>query len=332
MARIAIDLHGGDFGPSILIPSSFQFFQDNPHHHGVLVGQSKSFRSFVRQCPQNIEFIDANPLGDEASRPSRLLRKTGTSSIETCFRMLEMQDVDTLVSAEHTGVLLALISKYGQLHALINRPVLASWLPGLNKSTLMLDLGASYFANHEQLLAYTAIGIGIKKSQTNSPAVGLLNLGTEQFKGPPELRLADAALHKWSDLNYKGFIEASSVFKGDLDVIVTDGFTGNSVIKSAEGALDLTLSILKNKLNHGVFSRLLAFWLKQQLKSSLKKLDPRLSNGALVCGSNLQVIKSHGNARGKAFYTAIERAASAHSGQYTTSIWVQLDKLFDELA
>jgi len=330
MARIAIDLHGGDFGPSVLIPSCFNFFRHNQHHYGVLVGDSRIYRAYVQQCPSNIEWIDADPIGDLARKPSRLLRREGHSSIEICYRALHNQDVDAVVSAEHTGVLLALISKYGQLHTTLNRPVLASWVPTVGKATVMLDLGASFTATSDQLLAYAAVGKGLTKKSLIEPKLGLLNVGTEFFKGPPELRLAHEELQKWDGLDYIGFIEASDVFLGIADIIVCDGFTGNSVIKASEGALDLTFSVLREKLNKGLFSRLLAFWLKIQMKSTLRSLDPRIANGAIVAGSSLLVVKSHGNAKEKAFCSAIERAVQAHTLQYTASIWAELDCLFDE--
>jgi glycerol-3-phosphate acyltransferase PlsX len=330
LARIAIDLHGGDFGPSVLIPSSFKFFLNNPQHHGVLVGDSRVFKAYISKSPSNIEWIDADDIGDLAHKPARLLRNVGHSSIETCFRALHNQDVDVLVSAEHTGVLLALISKYGKLHSLLNRPVLASWLPSLDKKTVMLDLGASFVATHDQLLAYAAVGAGILRNKAKKPSLGLLNVGTEHFKGPTEIRLANESLKSWSGIDYQGFIEANEVFRGELDIIVTDGFTGNSIIKSSEGALDLTFKLIKGRLNSGFISKLLALWLKRQMKLALKPLDPRTSNGALVAGSNLLVIKSHGNAQERAFESALCRAVEAHGLQMTGAIWSELDNLLDE--
>ena len=317
MARIAIDLHGGDFGPSVIIPSSFQFFRDNSHHYGVLVGDSRVYRRFIKDAPSNIEWIDADIIGDIAQKPSRLLRREGFSSIEVCYKALHNKDVDVVVSSEHTGVLLVLMSKYGQLHSLLSRPVLASWLPTVKRSTVMLDLGASFTASHEQLMAYAAVGVGVLRNKVEKPALGLLNVGSEYFKGPPELRAAHESLLKWSGIDYCGFVESSEVFKGELDIIVTDGFTGNSIIKASEGALNLAFSVLRSKLNKGTWSRILAFWLNRQMRAALKPLDPRNANGALVAGGNILVIKSHGKSDEEAFYhsirytlTEIERGTS----------------------
>ncbi len=329
MARFAIDLHGGDFGPSVIIPASFQYFRENPQHYGVLVGDSRVYRPYVQHCPANIEWIDADPIGDAAEKPSRLLRKDGFSSIEICFRALHNQDVDVLVSSEHTGVLLVLMSKYGQLHSLLSRPVLASWLPTPKRSTVMLDLGASFTATADQLLAFAAVGIGILRDMNERPKVGLLNIGQEYFKGPPEVRAAHETLAQSSTIDYQGFVEASEAFKGNLDILVTDGFTGNSVIKASEGALNLIFDIMRDNLSKGLLSRLLGLWLKRQMRASLQSLDPRLSNGALVAGSNLLVVKSHGNAGEKAFSAALKRAGMAASASMVGSIWSELDRLLD---
>lgn len=330
MARIAIDLHGGDFGPSVIIPASFQFFLAHPEHRGILVGDVRSYRNYVQNCPTNVEWVDADPIGDIAQKPSRLLRSEGHSSVEICFRALANNDVDVVVSSEHTGVLLTLMTKHGKLHSLLNRPVLASWLPTLNKQTVMLDLGASYTASTEQLLTYAAIGLGWLKSEGTKPSLALLNVGTEYFKGPPELRAANVALRQWKNLDYRGFVEASEVFKGDVDIIVCDGFTGNSIIKSSEGALDLTFNTIKQRFRKNPLNWLLGYWLKFEMKAALKPLDPRNANGALIAGSDLLVIKSHGNAREKAFYAAIKRAAQCHERQITSSIWSELDQLIVE--
>ena len=329
MAKIAIDLHGGDFGPSVIIPSSLQFFRENKQHAGVLIGDSRLCRPFLHKSPANIEWIDADPIGDLAQKPSLLLRKDGFSSIEICYRALRNRDVDAVVSSEHTGVLLVLLSKYGKMHSLLSRPVLASWLPTMGSPTLMLDLGASFTATQDQLLAYAAVGLGVFRHREEKAKLGLLNVGTEWFKGPPELRAANDALSTWGHLDYQGFVEASEIFKGELDVIVTDGFTGNSVIKAAEGALDLTFKTMRQQLDKGLISRLLAYWLKIQMKMTLQPLDPRNANGALVAGSDLLVIKSHGNAKERAFYCALERAVDLHEMAVVNAINVELDRLFD---
>lgn len=330
MARIAIDLHGGDFGPSVTLPSSIQFFKQNPQHSGVFAGRAQSCPLDRFTLPKNVQWVEADELGDKSQKPSRLLRTKGNSSVEVAFRMLEDQAVDTLVSAEHTGVLLALTSKHGRLHSLLTRPVLASWLPTREKPTVMLDLGASFSATADQLLAYAAIGSGLFRTGTIKPSLALLNVGTEFFKGPPELRNANQLLGGWSSIDYHGFVEANHVFDGVLDVIVCDGFTGNSVIKSAEGALGLTLETLQSTLRQNGWWKLLGWLLKNRLGQALSPLDPNKANGALIAGSTLLAVKSHGSASEAAFIAAIERSADLVNRQVVPSIWRELNRLIDD--
>ncbi len=330
MARIAIDLHGGDFGPSVTIPSSLEFFRNHPQHYGVLVGDKRQYRHFLKGSPVNVEWVDAEILGSGSHKPSLLLRREGFSSIEIAYKMAGNQDVDIIVSAEHTGVLMVLLAKYGTLHSLVERPVLSTWLPTANKKTLMLDLGASFNANHIQLLTYAAIGMGMLKGAVNRPSLALLNVGTEYFKGPTELRLAHSKLLQMKGINYQGFVEASEVFNGKLDLIVCDGFIGNSVIKASEGALNLALAAIKKQFSDSWWSRLAGLLVQNRLKQALEPLDPSSANGALLAGSNLAVVKSHGNAQSAAFYSSIERAVQLHNQNAVANVLNALDFLLDE--
>lgn len=328
MAKLAVDIHGGDFGPSVVIPSCLDFFRSNPQHFGYLFGNAQSYRAFVHESPANIEWIDTDEINDiERASPSKLLRRSGTSSIEIAYKALANKDVDAIVSAEHTGVLLALTTKYGQLHNQLNRPVLASWLPTTASETVMLDLGASFSATSDQLVAYAAIGIGLMRSRYPTPKVSLLNLGTEAFKGPLELRTAHQVLSQWGGIDFQGFIEASDLYGGSTHIVATDGFTGNTAIKSAEGALKLALGSVSDQFTTSAWHKLLGFMLKLRLKSVVTKLHPDNANGALVAGSDLIVIKSHGNARRRALTAALCRAVDAIESQSPDLIWAELDKI-----
>ncbi|MDN3649524.1 hypothetical protein QWZ13_11420 [Reinekea marina] len=328
MAKLAVDIHGGDFGPFVVIPSCLDFFRSNPQHFGYLFGNAQSYRAYVSESPANVEWIDTDELSDiERATPSKLLRKSGTSSIEIAYKALSNKDVDAIVSAEHTGVLLALSTKYGQLHSQLNRPVLASWLPTTSSETVMLDLGASFSATSDQLVAYAAVGIGLMRSRYSTPKVSLLNLGTEAFKGPLELRTAYQVLSQWEGIEFQGFIEANDLYCGRTHIVATDGFTGNTAIKSAEGALKLTLSSVSDQFTASIWHKLLGLVLKYRLKSVVSQLHPDNANGALVAGSDLIVIKSHGNARRRALTAALNRAVDAIESQSAERIWEELDKV-----
>lgn len=328
MATLAIDLQGGDFGPSRLIPASLDFFARHPEHNAVLYGQDDDCRPLLPRLPTNIRFHSVPNKLPRTLNPAQLLRHDYDSGIESAYRELASGDVDALVSSEHTGVLMALAHRHGVAHPAVDRPVLVTWVPTAKESILMLDLGASFSATAEQLLGFAAIGLAIARdSRSQLPRLALLNLGVEANKGPQSLRLAAEQLKQWPDIDFQGFVEANEVFQGNLDLVVTDGFTGNAVIKSAEGTLDLTLSAIGTELKRDWLGRLLGQLLSRRLKPHFRRLDPRRSNGALLAGTAMTVIKSHGHADGIAFQAALERALDAVEGQWSGLILDRLDQL-----
>lgn len=329
MATIAIDLHGGDFGPSVIVPSSLSYFQKHPEHYGVLFGDLRICKPGKRiAMPSNVEWVDTDTLDPQFQvKPSKLLRHQSTSSIEIATMALANADVDVLVSAEHTGVLLSLMAKYGHLHPSLDRPVLTSWLPTEKGRTLMLDLGASFSATCEQLTSFASIGLGLQQSLVHKPKVALLNIGAESFKGPLQLRLAAEQLTQWKDIEFCGFIEPSDLYLGLVDIVVTDGFTGNTAIKSAEGAVNLVIDRLKEQFSGRWLNKALGMVVRRRLSLALSSLDPDRANGALIAGSDLILVKSHGHANATAFESAIAQAQQYTSENVAHTVWLQLDRI-----
>lgn len=329
MAVLAIDLHGGDLGPSHLVPASLRYFRKHPEHRGLLFGQPDLCRPHLpHTLPPNVVFEPCKQSLPAELNPAQLLRHRYGSGLEQAYDVLAKQEVDAVVSAEHTGVLMALMHRHGVPHPAVDRPVLVSWLPTARKPTVMLDLGASFSASAEQLLGFAAIGLAIaSQSQARKPSLALLNLGVEANKGPQSLRLAAEQLRQWPDVDFRGFIEADQIFQGRLDLVITDGFTGNAVIKAAEGTLDLTLSALREQLRGDWLGRVLGYFLNRRLRPQFVRLDPRRSNGALLAGSPMTVIKSHGDADVLAFQAAIGRAVDAVDGRWCGRILDRLDQL-----
>lgn len=329
MATIAIDLHGGDFGPSVIVPSSLRYFQNHPEHYGVLFGDLRICKPSKRiAMPSNVEWVDTDTLDPQYQvKPSKLLRHQSTSSIEIATMALANADVDVLVSAEHTGVMLSLMAKYGHLHPSLDRPVLTSWLPTAKGRTLMLDLGASFSATCEQLTSFASIGLGLQQSLVHKPKVALLNIGAESFKGLLQLRLAAEQLTQWRDIEFCGFIEPSELYLGLVDIVVTDGFTGNTAIKSAEGAVNLVVDRLKEQFSGRWLNKVLGMVVRRRLSRALSSLDPDRANGALIAGSDLMLVKSHGHANATAFESAITQAQQYASERVAHTVWLQLDRI-----
>ena len=327
MAVLAFDLEGGDFGPSHLLPASIRFFQTHSQHSGILFGTSKH-RASLSSLPDNLRFEPCNGTLPSNVNPGRLLRNDYGSSIELAVSQLSQQRFDAVVSSEHTGILMALLHRHGQVHTALDRPVLVSWVPTSKDAMLMLDLGASFSATAKQLLGFAAVGVAIASGQLGrKPRLALLNLGVEPNKGPHSIRQAAEQLARWPDVDYRGFVEAGDVFRGNLDLVITDGFTGNAVIKAAEGTLDLTLGAIRHALNRDLTGKILGRLLRHRLRPVMRQLDPRRSNGALLAGTDMTLIKSHGDATGAAFQAALSRAIEASEAGWCSSIQAQLDAL-----
>lgn len=327
MAVLAIDLEGGDFGPSHLLPASIRFFQTHPQHSGILFGTSNR-QTAMPTLPANLRFESCTGALPSNLNPGRLLRNDYGSSIEQAVSQLSQQRFDAVVSSEHTGILMALLHRHGRVHTALDRPVLVSWVPTSKDAMLMLDLGASFSATAKQLLGFAAVGVAIASGQLGrKPRLALLNLGVEPNKGPHSIRQAAEQLARWPDVDYRGFVEAGDVFRGDLDLVITDGFTGNAVIKAAEGTLDLTLGAIRQALSRDVTGKILGRLLRHWLRPVMRQLDPRRSNGALLAGTDMTLIKSHGDATGAAFQAALNRAIEASEGAWCLSIQAQLDAL-----
>lgn len=328
MAVLAIDLQGGDQGPSQLLPASIDFFEHHPHHRAILFGQTQSCEPYLGVLPPNMSFRSCEGLLSAGLNPARLLRHDYGSAIEAATQCLAQAEADALVSSEHTGVLMSLLHRHSLVHPALERPTLVSWIPTARQPALMLDLGASFAASAEQLLGFAAAGLAIASDRSSrKPRLALLNLGVEANKGPPALHLAAERLSTWPDVEFCGFAEANTIFRGDYDLIITDGFTGNAVIKSAEGSVDLLLSALTKQLSGDLLGRVMGWVLGKRLQPLFNQLDPRQSNGALLAGTGLTVIKSHGHADKLAFKAAIARAIDATEGGWSQRVLRRLDPL-----
>ncbi|WP_232819380.1 hypothetical protein [Saccharospirillum mangrovi] len=311
-----------------MLPASLDFFEHHPHHRAIVFGRIDDCKPYIGSLPPNLTFRSCEGDLPAGLNPARLLRHDYNSAIEAAVQCLANQEADALVSSEHTGVLMTLLHRHSLVHPALERPALVSWVPTARQPVLMLDLGASFSATTEQLLGFAAAGIAIASDRSSrKPRLALLNLGVEANKGPPALHLAAERLAQWSDVDFCGFAEANTIFRGDYDLIITDGFTGNAVIKSAEGTVDLLLSALRQQLGGDLLGKALGWVLGRRLQPLLNQLDPRQSNGALLAGTSLTLIKSHGHADALAFKAAIIRAIEASEGGWSQRVLRRLDPL-----
>jgi len=301
---------GGDHGPGVTVPASLAVLRREPQLRVTLVGIADTIRPLI--AGQEREFGDRLLVRDAAEvvgmdeRPQDALRKKKNSSMRIAIDMVKAGEAHACVSAGNTGALMATARFVLKTLSGIDRPAILSRIPAHHGHTLMLDLGANADCTPEHLLQFAVMGAIVAQDLHGEtrPRVGLLNIGEEEIKGNETVQQAHKLLGA-SALNYVGFVEGNDIFGGDVDVVVTDGFTGNVALKTMEGVARMIQNTLRTEYRRNPLRVLAALASWPVLRSVKKRLDPSEHNGASMVGLNGVVIKSHGSADAYSFGNAL---------------------------
>lgn len=310
---IAIDAMGGDHGPPTAVPAVLAVLAQQPDVSFILVGDQHILAPMLVQrrvaVSDRLRIHHAGQVVEMGEKPQDALRKKKDSSMRVALDLLKEGQADAVVSAGNTGALMATARFVLKTIAGIDRPAILARIPAHHGYTYMLDLGANVDCLPEHLLQFAVMGavVAADLQGTVRPRIGLLNIGSEDIKGN-ELVQETAKLLQKSTLNYIGFVEGNDIFGGDVDVVVTDGFTGNVALKTMEGAARMIGATLKSEYTRTPLRRLSALLSLPVLKSIRKRFDPGQLNGASMVGLNGVVIKSHGSADAASFANAIHVA------------------------
>lgn len=303
---ISIDAMGGDSGVSAIIDGMDLSAKDNPDIQYIVHGDSDEIATLVAQKPDLVTRTivqHAENVITMDTKPAQAMRGGKNSSMWNAVDSVKLGEAAVAVSCGNTGALMAISMLRLRKLPGVKRPAIAVLWPSQNPSghNVMLDMGADIKADAEDLLQYAIMGASYAQNglDVSKPRVGLLNIGTEDHKGRPEL--ADAATLIRNAANaggfeYVGFVEGSDLPADTVDVIVTDGFTGNIALKAAEGTAKLVGDFLRAAFAHSAFSKFTAFIAQGALKRLKKSMDPRRGNGGVFVGLNGTVVKSHGGA------------------------------------
>ena len=307
--KLALDGMGGDNAPKSVVEGAFLALEQIPNLEIQLYGQQEKLEPFLK--PHNrLTVIHCEEVVEGTDDAARAVRRKKDSSMARMLEAVHEGKADACLSAGNTGALMAGgLFKVGRIEG-IARPALATMLPTLDgNGFLMLDLGANADARPEHLLQYAIMGdIYAKKvSGLEKPRVGLLNIGTEDKKGN-DLTKAAFELLKEADLHFVGNVEARDLLNGVADVVVTDGFTGNMVLKSIEGTADTIFKMLKEAFMASTKTKISAALMKNDLRSLKDKMDYTEYGGAGLFGLQAPVIKAHGSSNAKAIFSAIRQA------------------------
>ncbi len=312
---IALDAMGGDAGPEMVLPGAELASIRHPELKFLLYGHKARLlpllekfprlkgRSDIRHCEIAVAMED---------KPSQALRRgRGKSSMWLAIEAVKAGEAQGVVSAGNTGALMAMARFVLKTIPGIERPAIAAIWPTLRGESVVLDVGATIGADSRQLVEFALMGEAMARSLMGleRPTVGLLNIGVEEVKGLEQVKEAGRLLRDLGlPLEYKGFIEGDDIGKGTVDVVVTEGFTGNIALKTAEGTAKQLSTYLRLALNRTLLSRLGALLAGGAFATLRERMDPRKHNGGVFLGLNGIVVKSHGGTDALGFATAIDVA------------------------
>jgi phosphate acyltransferase len=315
--QIAIDVMSGDRTPRDYVAGVVQALHDDSAIHALLVGDPAAIEGALNGASQSgirprIEIVPASEVVAMDESPREAIRRKKHSSMRIAIDVVKEGRALACVSAGNTGALTAMSHFVLKTIAGVERAAIMSAIPSAHGHTHMLDLGANTKATPEQLLQFGSMGSIVARDVhgVTKPRVGLLNIGEEDMKGHEVVQAAHALLGA-STLNYIGFVEGDDIFSGDVDVVVTDGFTGNVALKSMEGVAHLISNRLKAEFTASFYGKLAGLIARPVLRRAAAGLDPRRYNGACMVGLDGIVVKSHGGADSLAFSRAISLAAQA---------------------
>ncbi len=330
--KIVVDAFGGDFAPFEIVLGAIKALQANEKLNLVLVGDKDKITEILQEqvyVSDKLEIVHAPDVVTMDDVPTVAIRTKKTSSIVVAYDYLKNNDdAVALVSAGSTGATLTgAVLKLGRIQG-ISRPALAPILPTVNdKGVMLLDCGANADCKSENLLHFAIMGneymkaMGVKK-----PRIALLNIGTEEEKGSEMIKEAHQLL-KNSNLNFVGNIESRDILRGSVDVIVSDGFSGNIALKTIEGVAEVLFGELKDTVKSSFKAKLGGLLLKKSLKGIKAKYDYQKLGGAPLLGVSKIVLKCHGNSKSDTIAKTINQAYTLAENKMIEKVTNAVEKI-----
>ena len=328
---IAIDAMGGDNSPDKTIEGIQFFLEKNKKNNDFILnifGKEDELRISLEKYKvnsTNIQIINSDTVVSDKEKPMTAVKNSKNTSMWNCIKHQLDGKSDISLSAGNTGVLLVISRMILKMIDGVSKPALAGLWPNKKGMNVVLDLGANIECNEQNLIDFAELGSALFKSlfPTEKPKVSLLNVGSEEMKGTEMLKAASIKLKDLSNEDnfiYKGYIEGNDIMNGSSNVIVTDGFTGNVALKTAEGTAKYIIKNLKESLTGNIFTKISLIFSYFSLKKFKERLDPRKYNGAIFLGLNGTVVKSHGGIDSKGFYHSVDLCYKIVKGNLMSEI------------
>jgi glycerol-3-phosphate acyltransferase PlsX len=333
---IAIDAMGGENSPKKNIEGLSMFLKKNKSNDFFihLYGDEERIKkelSLVNASTDNIKIIHSEDVVSDEESPMKAVKSSKNTSMWNTVSAQVDGDADISLSAGNTGVLLVISRMILKMMKEVSKPALAGLWPSKKGMTVVLDLGANIECDEKNLVDFSEMGAALFKSifPDKTPQVSLLNIGSEEIKGTEMLKKAFNKLKTLENNNFvfNGYIEGNKLMDGDSNVVVTDGFTGNIALKTAEGTAKFIIDNLKISLTENIFSKFSLVFSYFSLKKFKSRLDPRKYNGAIFLGLNGPVVKSHGSTDSVGFYHSINLCYTIIKGNLMGEIKNNLNHL-----
>jgi len=308
---VALDAMGGDRAPDIVVRGADIALERHPNARFLLFGAEAQVAPLLAQLPRLAKAATLHHTSEKVhadDKPSQALRSGRSTSMRLAIEAVAEGRADCVVSAGNTGALMAMAKFVLKTLPGIDRPAIATFFPTLRGESVMLDLGANIECDAENLVQFALMGAAFARSVLGlrDPTVGLLNVGSEDLKGNDAVRSAGARLRGGLlPVRFHGFVEGDDIGAGTVDVVVTDGFTGNVALKTAEGTAKLFAEALRTSFRHSLTARIGYLFARGALKKFAARLDPRRHNGAMLLGLRGIAVKSHGSTDAFGFANAI---------------------------
>ena len=298
--KIAVDAMGGDNSPKKIIEGIIHNHKKNKDIFFKIFGEKNKIEEIIdKKIDKNFyEIIHTENLVLSSDSPLEAAKKGKDTSMWLAIESVKKKNADIVISAGNTGALLVIAKLNLSMIQNIDKPALSALWPNRNGMSVVLDLGANIDCSSKNLFDFSIMGASLYTSlyPNEKPNIGLLNIGSEELKGNETIKETFQILNekKSNNYNFAGYIEGNQIMDGDINVIISDGFTGNIALKTAEGTANFIVRELKKTMTSSILGKLSAFLNFSNLNKFRKRLDPRLYNGAIFLGLDSPVVKSHG--------------------------------------
>ncbi len=291
---------GGEGSPKKIIDGIIHHSKKAKNINYNIFGDENEIKEQIKNLKGNsFKIFDTKDKILDTDSPLMAARKGKNSSMWKAIESVKSKESDIVISAGNTGALFVIAKMNLEMIENIDKPALSALWPNKSGMNVVLDLGANIECSEKNLTDFAIMGSSLFKSlfPQEQPKVALLNIGSEDIKGNETIKSAYKILSekKSNEFNFSGYIEGNNIMAGDVNVIVTDGFTGNIALKTAEGTANFIMKEVKNSMTSNLYGKVLSFLNVKNLKKVKDKLDPRLYNGAILIGLNSPVVKSHGS-------------------------------------